>query len=156
MFASCTGYKSVLVRHNHIVKSQISKVEIETSTLSKLLKLRSAEKIQWANAPKEKVLKILYNKYFALPSGNVSYDVINRVAVKMILNGNYTRGEILLKDIIGDNSQYHAAYNNLGVLYELEDLVTIARKYYLRAGILDPDNEIYRRNFLLLHQKKVK
>jgi len=150
------SYPSVKITESHIIKNQIKRVDKKASTLSELLKIRSTEKIQWSLSPKEKKFKTHYIKFFAIPSENSPYNVINKAAVNMILSGKTDHGEVLLQDIVSENPKFHAAYNNLGLLYEIEGDFTRARKFYLKASILDSQNEIYRRNFLLLRKKNLK
>jgi tetratricopeptide (TPR) repeat protein len=85
------------------------------------------------------------NKYLA-DNGSV----MNAEAISLVKDGRYTEAEIILSDLLNENPNDSCAANNLGVIFEFEGNFESSMNMYYRACSIDPDNSIYRKNFLTL------
>jgi tetratricopeptide (TPR) repeat protein len=101
-----------------------------------------------------KVNRINYTRYFADAFSFSPLIEINNKGVEYALKGMYTEAEILFNEAIKENEKFSFAYNNLAVIYELNNNKDRAFSMYLKACFLEPDNKYYRWNFLYFCDNK--
>jgi tetratricopeptide (TPR) repeat protein len=75
---------------------------------------------------------------FSLSSRYLSEAYFN-VAVKMMMQKDYTGARVKLEKIIAENPQHYVALANLGYCYLDEKLLLEARSYFLKALEIKPD-----------------
>jgi tetratricopeptide (TPR) repeat protein len=100
-----------------------------------------------------KINRISYKRYFSdVFSFSPLGEIINR-GVEYALRGMYAEAEILFNEVLKEDEKCSSAYNNLGVIYEMNNKDK-AFTMYSKACILEPDNEYYRWNFLYFCDNK--
>lgn len=77
------------------------------------------------------------------------------MGVEYALRGNYAEAEILFNEALKEDKNCPSMYNNLGVIYELNNNVEKAFGMYARACMLEPENTYYRYNFLYFCDNKI-
>jgi len=92
-------------------------------------------------------------KYMAVKSHDRNLSKILKQSSEEFSMGNHYSAAILLKDAseIWDNG---AAENNLAVIYELTGEKDLAFNMYTRALLREPENRIFRHNFLSFINRK--
>ena len=112
-----------------------------------VVKYRVAVPGRDAGGEKPKYLIVKNRKYLAEmlrgPAGRV-----NNRGVELALAGKFSEAEVLFRDVISDMPGEAAAYNNLGVIYEISGLRDRAFEMYSDACMRDPGNGYFRHNFL--------
>ncbi|MCP4136040.1 MAG: tetratricopeptide repeat protein [bacterium] len=78
---------------------------------------------------------------------------INNQAITLALEGQFAQAERLLKEILNEEKNSGAVYNNLGIIYEVFNRHDKAFSMYSTACLLNPDNQYYRKNFLFFIDK---
>jgi hypothetical protein len=86
-------------------------------------------------------------KVLARKSGHSPVAVINNRGVDLALDGRYGQAEILFREVLAEDALDPAAHNNLAVMYEMTGNREGAFRMYMVACRLEPDNEIFRKNF---------
>ena len=86
-------------------------------------------------------------KYYAgVMSISPVSELINR-GVELAESGKFREAEIMFKEALNENREFWAAYNNLGIIYEISGMNDRAFDMYLTACMNEPDNELFRMNF---------
>jgi tetratricopeptide (TPR) repeat protein len=95
-------------------------------------------------------------KFFARIRSSSPVSVINNRAVDLSVQERYNEAEILLKEVIAEDSKSAAGYNNLGVIYELLENSEEAFRMYTKACQLEPENAEFRENLMTFtdHREK--
>ena len=87
-------------------------------------------------------------KYLIKIPSIYSSSIINNRGVDLSLKGKFQMAENLFKESIIEYPHDPAAYNNLGIIYELFKNRKEAFKMYSKACLIDPQNLYFRKNFL--------
>jgi tetratricopeptide (TPR) repeat protein len=75
---------------------------------------------------------------------------INNQAVKYGLSRDFSESLILFEQAILEKKELAILYNNMGLTYELMGAYDNAFRMYAQATIIEPGNEYFRNNLLLL------
>jgi tetratricopeptide (TPR) repeat protein len=97
---------------------------------------------------------VYYKRYFAKSFSFSMPDEINNRGVELALDGKFAEAGILFSETIKEDNNSPEAYNNLGVIYELQNKTDHAFDMYSKACMIAPDNEFYRQNFLFFCDRK--
>lgn len=92
--------------------------------------------------------KISVKKYFAGICSFSPVSSINKKAIEIALEGRFEEAAVLFGDVIKEDSELSAAYNNLGIVFEFMGKQDDAFYMYSKACLIDPDNALFKRNFL--------
>ncbi len=87
-------------------------------------------------------------RYFVMMMGGSYLSDINNRAVDLALKGRLKEAEVLFKEVLSENPNIDAVYNNLGIIYEISGCREKAFDMYSKACIKDSDNSYFKRNFL--------
>ncbi len=99
--------------------------------------------------------QVYYIRHLSLQVSFPPLADINNKAVGLTLDGKYAEAEILFSETLKEDANLAAAYNNLGIICELQNKNDAAFYMYSKACMIEPDNELYRRNFLYFCDKKI-
>lgn len=94
------------------------------------------------------VHRVYIRKYFVVLRSSTPTARINNRAVMLAEKGKFQEALILLHDAVKEDSRMGAAYNNLGIIYEIFGDGKKSFEYYSLACLLEPDNEYFRKNLL--------
>ena len=92
--------------------------------------------------------KVPVKKYFAGICSFSPLSSINNRAISIALEGRFNEAEVLFRDVIREDSEAFAAYNNLGIVLEFMGSNDEAFRMYSKACLSEPRNPFFRRNFL--------
>jgi len=92
--------------------------------------------------------RLYLKKYFALVGFPGPAGRINNRAVALARQGKFRSALVLLEEAAGEDPRMGAAFNNLGIVHEIFGEREKSFEHYSRACLLEPDNEIFRKNFL--------
>ena len=92
--------------------------------------------------------QIPVKKYLAeiFPPSPVAW--MNNRGVEQVQQGKLREAGVLFREVLAEDPNAWAAWNNLGVVYELSGMHDDAFFMYSTACLHDPDNEKFRMNFL--------
>ena len=96
-----------------------------------------------------KFKKIYVKKYYARMLAVSPVSKINNKAVELALAEEYTEAKILLLEVIKERKNEGAAYNNLGIIFEISGISTKAGEMYSKACQLNSKNKVVKKNFKL-------
>lgn len=74
--------------------------------------------------------------------------MINRKGIEYALEGRFNEARNLFLEAIKEDASMAAAYNNLGIVYEVFGRKEESFAMYSKACFLEPDNDHFRRNLL--------
>ena len=91
--------------------------------------------------------KIPVKKYYAkvISTSPVSW-MINR-GVELAETGKLREAEIMFREAMKEDGEAWAAYNNMGIIYEISGMNEPAFNMYSTACLHEPGNELFRMNF---------
>jgi len=92
--------------------------------------------------------RLYMKKYFALVGFPGPAGRINNRAVALARQRKFRSAQALLEEAAKEDPRMGAAFNNLGIVHEIFGEREKSFEHYSRACLLEPDNEIYRKNFL--------
>ncbi len=92
--------------------------------------------------------RVAVRKVFARELAPSPAAAINNRAVDLAVEGRYGQAEILFREVLAEDGSDPAAYNNLGIICELNGSRDEAFRMYLEACRLMPGNDAFRGNFL--------
>jgi hypothetical protein len=87
-------------------------------------------------------------KYFCRIMGSSPAAIINGHAVDLALQGRLPGAMVLFRDVMKEAGAEAPACNNLAVIHEMLHERDRAFEMYSRACMLEPRNDVFRRNFL--------
>jgi len=91
-------------------------------------------------------------KYFAVTRSTSPAAVINRKGVENALQGRFNEARNLFLEALKEDPDMAAAYNNLGIVYEVFGRKDESSAMYSRACLIEPDNTRFRKNFLYVNE----
>lgn len=91
-------------------------------------------------------------KYFAVTRSTSPAAVINRKGVEHALQGRFNEARNLFLEALKEDPNMAAAYNNLGIVYEVFGRKDESSAMYSRACLIEPDNTRFRKNFLYVNE----
>lgn len=100
--------------------------------------------------------KIDRTSYYAVVGSSKPYALMNDRGVKSALEGRFSEAEILFKEALKDHPQCAPAMNNLGVVYDIFGRRKEAFEWFSRACLIEPENDIFRANFLSSSETGIK
>ena len=80
----------------------------------------------------------------------------NNMGVRYALEGRFREAETMFRESMKENDRFAPACNNLGVVYEIFGRREESFHFYSCACLLEPNNDIFRENFLGLSDSAVK
>ncbi len=80
----------------------------------------------------------------------------NNMGVRYALEGRFREAETMFRESMKENSGFAPASNNLAVVYEIFGRREESFLYYSRACLLEPNNDVFRENFLGLSDSAAK
>lgn len=92
--------------------------------------------------------KIFRTSYFAVMGSSKPSAVMNDRGVKCALEGRFVEAELLFKEALKDFPDCAPAMNNLGVVYDIFGKRKESFEWFSRACLTEPDNDVFRDNFL--------
>jgi tetratricopeptide (TPR) repeat protein len=105
------------------------------------------------NSPSRgRTYKFYQKKYFAVSYSLSPISKVNNKGVEYALAGRFKEAALLFNEVIKENGNFGAAYNNLGIIYEIFSHHEEAFEMYSRACLLEPDNDYFQRNFLYKYE----
>ena len=81
---------------------------------------------------------------------------MNDRGVRYALEGRFREAETMFREALKDNPGFAPACNNLAVVYEIFGRREDSFAMYSRACIIEPDNDVFRENFLNLSESAEK
>jgi tetratricopeptide (TPR) repeat protein len=96
-------------------------------------------------AQKVRVIRYLASAFYGGTSSRM-----NDKGVLYALEGRFREAEIMFRESLKDDPGFAPACNNLAVVYEIFGRGEDSFDMYSRACIIEPDNDIFRENFLNL------
>ena len=96
---------------------------------------------------------IEYNRYLSNKGATGALKLIYDYALKSVKNSNYQEALVLFGELKNAKSSQAAAYNNMGVVYELMNDRLKALEMYSKACLLDDDIYFKENYFACLHSK---
>ena len=136
LLVSCYSYTNVRVTRR-ITNAPV----MREKPAPDLLRLRGRIKTQQDHRAKVRLKKNLARMVSLSPVAK-----INNHAVDLVLAGRFIEAERLFREVIREQGNAAAAYNNLGVVYEIFNRRDQAFRMYSRACILEPDNRRFKKN----------
>ena len=96
---------------------------------------------------------IEYNRYLSNKGASGALKLIYDYALKSVKNSNYQEALVLFGELKNVKSSQAAAYNNMGVVYELMNNRLKALEMYSKACLLDDDIKFKENYFACLYSK---
>jgi tetratricopeptide (TPR) repeat protein len=141
MFVSCAyRYEEVRIRRHFIPDRGAVAAIIGTKESAK-------------HAPRQKISR---RCYFAVMRSSKPFAVMNDRGVQYALEGRFPEAEILFKEALKEYPDCAAAMNNLGIVYDVFGRRKESFDWYSRACLLEPDNDVFRENFLSASETGIK
>lgn len=100
---------------------------------------------------KVQVIRYLASAFSGRPSSRM-----NDKGVQYALDGRFREAELLFRESLKDDPSFAPACNNLGVVLEIFGRREESFAMYSRACLIEPDNDVFRGNFLNLSDSAVK
>jgi tetratricopeptide (TPR) repeat protein len=85
-------------------------------------------------------------KFFAKIRASSPVALINNAAVDLSLQERFGEAEILFKEVVAEDEESAAGYNNLGIIFEILYKRDGALRMYSTACRLEPDNVTFQKN----------
>ena len=87
-------------------------------------------------------------KYLAVPRPTSPAAIINKKGVELALGGRFNEARNLFLEALREDANMAAAYNNLGIVYEVFGRTDESTAMYSKARLLEPGNARFRQNFV--------
>lgn len=100
--------------------------------------------------------KIFRTSFYALVGSSKPFAVMNDRGVKSALEGRFVEAELLFKEALKEFPDCAPAMNNLGVVYDIFGRRKDAFEWFSRACLIEPDNDVFRANFLSASETGIK
>lgn len=100
--------------------------------------------------------KIFRTGYYAVVGSSKPFSVMNDRGVKSALEGRFVEAELLFKEALKDYPECAPAMNNLGVVYDIFGRRKEAFEWFSRACLIEPENDVFRKNFLSASESGMK
>ena len=142
---SCYSFEPVTIQRKHVPARVLESEDESRDSIENIL--RPNDKIAYRT-------RII--KYFARIRSSSPVSVINNRAVDLSIQERYNEAEILFKEVIAEDSESAAGYNNLGVISELIGNGDEAFRMYTKACQLEPENAEFRKNLATLADSREK
>ncbi|RPI96377.1 MAG: hypothetical protein EHM32_03265 [Spirochaetales bacterium] len=98
-------------------------------------------------APDEKISRSVYaTKWFADVRSSSPVALINRKGIEHAFEGRFNEARNLFLEAIKEDDSMAAAYNNLGIIYEVFGRKEESFAMYSKACLLEQDNDHFKRN----------
>jgi tetratricopeptide (TPR) repeat protein len=150
---SCNNFPAINVSRNILQPDNARKEKYKKNNFLKRYSIpASPEKSYPVHAVK---FNQVYNKRLFAESFSFSpLAYINSKGINLALNGRYTEAEILFTEALEENAAFAEACNNLGIIHELQNKNDNAFDMYSKACIIDPENKVFKLNFLYFCDKQ--
>ncbi len=124
-------------------------IRIEHRSDAALLAAAKEQTSVGSRASNDKASRSVYViKRFADMSASSPVAMINRKGIEYALEGRFNEARNLFLEAIKEDASMAAAYNNLGIVYEVFGRKEESFAMYSKAFFLEPDNDHFRRNLL--------
>ncbi len=100
--------------------------------------------------------KIFRKSFFAVVGSSKPFAVMNDRGVESALKGRFVEADLLFKEALKDYPECAPAMNNLGVVYDIFGRRKEAFEWFSRACLIEPDNDVFRKNFLSASESGMK
>jgi tetratricopeptide (TPR) repeat protein len=141
MFLSCAyRYEEVRIRRYYVPDKGVVAANIGTKESAK-------------HAQRQKVSR---RCYFAVMRSSKPFAVLNDRGVQYALEGRFPEAEILFKEALKECPECAPAMNNLGIVYDVFGRRKEAFDWYSRACLMEPNNDVFRENFLSASETGIK
>ncbi len=100
--------------------------------------------------------KIFRTRFYAVVGSSKPFAVMNDRGVKCALEGRFIEAELLFKEALKEFPDCAPAMNNLGVVYDIFERRKESFEWLSKACLIEPENDVFRINFLSASETGIK